>query len=148
MGSKQKCGNYFQRYLLATITSPLTLGLDEVDRVFQYPEIAQEFFGLLRAWHEKGKNEQAWQKLRLVISHSKEVYIPLNINQSPFNVGLPIELPELNHQQINELVQKHQPPSPGIAIGSIASPLVQMAKPWLLQAPTRRSDYGLGILIN
>ncbi len=108
MGSKQKCGNYFQRYLLATITSPLTLGLDEVDQVFQHPEVAQEFFGLLRAWHEKGKNEPAWQKLRLVISHSKEVYIPLNINQSPFNVGLPIELPEFNQQQINELVQKHQ----------------------------------------
>lgn len=108
MGSKQKCGNYFQRYLLATITSPLTLGLDEVDRVFQHPEVAQEFFGLLRAWHEKGKNEPAWQKLRLIISHSKEVYIPLNINQSPFNVGLPIELPEFNQQQINELVQKHQ----------------------------------------
>ncbi|MEG4207731.1 AAA-like domain-containing protein, partial [Microcoleus sp. Pol7_A1] len=108
MGSKQKCGNYFQRYLLATITTPLTLGLDEVDRVFQYPQVAQEFFGLLRAWHEKGKNEPAWKKLRLVISHSKEVYIPLNINQSPFNVGLSIELPEFNHQQIVELVQKHQ----------------------------------------
>ncbi|MCL1474586.1 AAA-like domain-containing protein [Argonema antarcticum] len=108
MGSKQKCGNYFQRYLLTTITTPLTLGLDEVDRVFQYPQVAQEFFGLLRAWHEKGKNEPAWKKLRLVISHSKEVYIPLNINQSPFNVGLPIELPEFNHQQIVELVQKHQ----------------------------------------
>jgi len=108
MGSKQKCSNYFQRYLLTTITSPLTLGLDEVDQVFQHPEVAQEFFGLLRAWHEKGKNEPAWQKLRLVISHSKEVYIPLNINQSPFNVGLPIELPEFNHQQINELVQRHQ----------------------------------------
>ena len=108
MGSKQKCGNYFQRYLLATITSPLTLGLDEVDQVFQHPGVAQEFFGLLRAWHEKGKNELAWKKLRLVISHSKEVYIPLNINQSPFNVGLPIELPEFSHKQINDLLQKHQ----------------------------------------
>jgi hypothetical protein len=108
MGSKQKCGNYFQRYLLATITSPLTLGLDEVDQVFQHPGVAQEFFGLLRAWHEKGKNEPAWKKLRLVISHSKEVYIPLNINQSPFNVGLPIELPEFSHKQINDLLQKHQ----------------------------------------
>jgi hypothetical protein len=108
MGSKQKCGNYFQRYLLAKITKPLTLGLDEVDRVFPYPQVAQEFFGLLRAWHEKGKNEAAWKKLRLGICHCKEVYIPLNINQSPFNVGLPIELPEFNHQQIVELVQKHQ----------------------------------------
>jgi hypothetical protein len=108
MGSKQNAATIFQRYLLATITSPLTLGLDEVDQVFQHPGVAQEFFGLLRAWHEKGKNEPAWKKLRLVISHSKEVYIPLNINQSPFNVGLPIELPEFSHLQINDLLQKHQ----------------------------------------
>jgi hypothetical protein len=107
LGSKNKCTNYFQRYLLTTITEPLTLGLDEVDQVFQHPNIAQEFFGLLRAWHEKGKNEPIWQKLRLVIVHSKEVYIPLNINQSPFNVGLPIELPELTAAQVAELVDRH-----------------------------------------
>ena len=107
LGSKNKCTNYFQRYLLTTIPEPITLGLDEVDQVFQYPNIAQEFFGLLRAWHEKGKNEPVWQKLRLIIVHSKEVYIPLNINQSPFNVGLPIELPELTAAQVTDLVQRH-----------------------------------------
>jgi AAA-like domain len=107
LGSKNKCTNYFQRYLLTSITEPITLGLDEVDQVFQHPNIAQEFFGLLRAWHEKGKNEPVWQKLRLVIVHSKEVYIPLNINQSPFNVGLPIELPELTLDQVTDLVQRH-----------------------------------------
>jgi hypothetical protein len=107
LGSKNKCTNYFQRYLLTTIPESITLGLDEVDQVFQHPNIAQEFFGLLRAWHEKGKNEPVWQKLRLVIVHSKEVYIPLNINQSPFNVGLPIELPELTAPQVADLVQRH-----------------------------------------
>jgi AAA-like domain/CHAT domain len=107
LGSKNKCTNYFQRYLLTTIKEPLVLGLDEVDQVFQHPVVAQEFFGLLRAWHEKGKNEPIWQKLRLVIVHSKEVYIPMNINQSPFNVGLPIELPELTQPQVVELVARH-----------------------------------------
>ncbi len=107
LGSKNKCTNYFQRYLLTSIPESITLGLDEVDQVFQHPTIAQEFFGLLRAWHEKGKNEPVWQKLRLVIVHSKEVYIPLNINQSPFNVGLPIELPELTSDQVTDLVARH-----------------------------------------
>ena len=107
LGSKNKCTNYFQRYLLTSIPESITLGLDEVDQVFQHPNIAQEFFGLLRAWHEKGKNEPVWQKLRLIIVHSKEVYIPLNINQSPFNVGLPIELPELTAPQVTDLVQRH-----------------------------------------
>lgn len=108
LGSKNKCTNYFQRYLLTVLPAPLTLGLDEVDQVFQHPSIAQEFFGLLRAWHERGKNEDLWKKLRLVIVHSKEVYIPLNINQSPFNVGLPIELPELTTEQVLELVKRHR----------------------------------------
>jgi serine/threonine-protein kinase len=108
LGSKNKCTNYFQRYLLSEITQPIVLGLDEVDQIFQHPEIATDFFGLLRAWHEKGKNEAVWKKLKLVIVHSKEVYIPLNINQSPFNVGLPIELPELNEEQVQDLVQRHR----------------------------------------
>lgn len=108
LGSKNKCTKYFQRYLLTATEYPLVLGLDEVDLIFQYPKIASDFFGLLRAWHEKAKNEDVWKKLRLVIVHSKEVYIPLNINQSPFNVGLPIELPELNLSQIADLVQRHQ----------------------------------------
>lgn len=107
LGSKNKCTNYFQRYLLSEIGNPLALGLDEVDQVFQHPEIATDFFGLLRAWHEKAKNEVSWKKLRLVIVHSKEVYVPLNINQSPFNVGLPIELPELNLNQVQDLVKRH-----------------------------------------
>ncbi|MGB3511604.1 MAG: AAA-like domain-containing protein [Microcoleaceae cyanobacterium] len=107
LGSKNKCTNYFQRYLLAEISKPLVLGLDEVDQVFQHPEIATAFFALLRTWHERGKNEALWQKLRLVIVHSKEVYIPLNINQSPFNVGLPIELRELNQEEVNYLVKLH-----------------------------------------
>jgi hypothetical protein len=107
LGSKNKCNNYFRRYLLLVINQPLTLGLDEVDQVFQHLEIAQEFLALLRVWHENGKNQPDWKKLRLVIAHSKEVYIPLNINQSPFNVGLPIELPELTFEQISELVKRH-----------------------------------------
>ncbi|WP_354636412.1 AAA-like domain-containing protein [Planktothricoides raciborskii] len=108
LGSKNKCTKYFQKYLLTEIAEPLVLGLDEVDQIFQHPEIATDFFGLLRAWHERGKNEALWKNLRLAIAHSKEVYIPLNINQSPFNVGLPIELPELTPAQVADLVQRHQ----------------------------------------
>lgn len=107
LGSKNKCTNYFQRYLLPALNEALTLGLDEVDQVFQHLEVAQDFFGLLRFWHEKSKNDATWQRFRLVIAHSREVYIPLNINQSPFNVGLPIELPELDQAQVSDLVARH-----------------------------------------
>lgn len=106
-GSKVNCKSYFERHLLANLTTPLALGLDEVDRVLQYPELAADFFGLLRAWHEEAKNRDIWRKLRLVVVHSTEVYIPMDINQSPFNVGLPIELPEFGLQQVEELAQRH-----------------------------------------
>ncbi|MBH8572057.1 AAA-like domain-containing protein [Nostocaceae cyanobacterium CENA369] len=107
LGSRNKCTNYFQRYLLPTINTPIALGLYEIDEVFQHPIITTDFFGLLRAWHEMSKTNPVWSKLRLIIVHSKEVYIPLNINQSPFNVGLPIELPCFNQMQVQDLVERH-----------------------------------------
>jgi serine/threonine-protein kinase len=106
-GSKVACKSYFERYLLANLTHPLVLGLDEVDVVFQYPELAADFLGLLRACHEDAKNREIWRKLRLVLVHSTEIFVPLSIHQSPFNVGLPIELPEFQPAQVLELAQRH-----------------------------------------
>jgi DNA-binding Xre family transcriptional regulator len=107
IGSNQCCKAYFERYLLSETSASLTLGLDEVDRVFESPEIADDFFGLLRALHEESKRRNLWKKFRLVVVHSTEVYIPLDVNKSPFNVGLPIDLPEFNLQQVQELAQRH-----------------------------------------
>ncbi|NES23916.1 MAG: TIR domain-containing protein, partial [Symploca sp. SIO3E6] len=110
-GSKDNCTAYFEDYLLPAADEPLVLGLDEVDRVFQYPQISDDFFGLLRAWYEEAGygdlNSDLWNKLRLVVVHSTEVYIPLNVNQSPFNVGLPIELSEFSTEQVWNLAQQH-----------------------------------------
>ena len=110
-GSKDNCTAYFEDCLLCDTEAPLVLGLDEVDRVFQHPKIADDFFGLLRAWYEEAGygdgNSQLWQRLRLVVVHSTEVYVPLNVNQSPFNVGLPIELPEFNIEQVRDITQRH-----------------------------------------
>jgi len=107
LGSNFSCTTYFEQYLLPQTDRPVTLVLDEVDRVFQYREIADDFLGMLRAWHEEGKNSDIWRRLRLVVVHSTEVYIPLNINQSPFNVGLPIELPEFTIEQVRDLAGRY-----------------------------------------
>lgn len=106
-GSKDNCTAYLEEYLLPEISQPLVLGLDEVDMVFEHPNIAADFMGLLRAWHESAKTNALWKKLRLVVVHSTEVYIPMNINQSPFNVGLPIELSEFSPEQVLDLAQRH-----------------------------------------
>jgi serine/threonine-protein kinase len=107
LGSKVNCKAYFEQYLLAEIERPVVLGLDEVDLVFSYPEIAEDFLSLLRAWHEEAKRRDVWKKLRLVVVHSTEVYLPMDINQSPFNVGLPIDLPEFDREQVGVLAGKY-----------------------------------------
>jgi AAA-like domain len=107
MGSKMSCTLYFQRYLLKAIDGVLVLAFDEVNRLFEYPDLAMDFLPLLRSWYEDASEFEVWQKLRLVVVHTTEAYIPLNINQSPFNVGLPIRLPEFTLAQVRELAVRH-----------------------------------------
>jgi len=107
LGSNDNCTAYFKKHILAKINQHVVLALDEVDRLFNYSEVVEDFFGMLRSWHEKGKISDVWKKLRLVLAHSTEVYIPLDVHQSPFNAGLPVELEEFNQQQTRELVKKH-----------------------------------------
>lgn len=108
IGSKVSCTLYFQEYLLTEIASPVVLALDEVNRIFEYPEISSDFLPLLRSWYEDAAEVEQWQKLRLVIVHATEAYIPLAINQSPFNVGLPIKLPEFSLEQVLDLAKRHR----------------------------------------
>ncbi|MEG4634473.1 AAA-like domain-containing protein [Microcoleus sp. AR_TQ3_B6] len=99
---------YFQGYILKEIFNPMVLALDGIDQLFQYPELAGDFFVLLRSWYQETKDTSVWQKLRVVMAHSVELYIPLPTNRSPFNVGLAIELPTFNQEQVQDLAQRHQ----------------------------------------
>lgn len=110
-GSKDKCVAYFEECLLEELDVPLVLGLDEVDMVFPHREVADGFFALIRSWYESARygdfSSELWEKLRLVVVHSTEVYVPLNINQSPFNVGKNVELPEFTFEQVLDLAQRY-----------------------------------------
>jgi diguanylate cyclase (GGDEF)-like protein len=107
MGSKVSCKIYFQAYILKQIENPLVLALNEVNRVFEHPHIAQEFFPMLRFWHEQARTAENWQKLRLIVVHTTEVYITLKLNQSPFNVGLSIRLPQFTTEQVQNLAERY-----------------------------------------
>ncbi|MFS8116873.1 MAG: AAA-like domain-containing protein [Microcoleus sp.] len=107
MGSKVSCTIYLQQYILTQINSPLVLALNEVNRIFEYPKIAREFLPLLRSWHEEAKRTETLGKLRLIVLHSTEIYIPLKLTESPFNVGLPLQLPYFTEEQIVALAQRY-----------------------------------------
>ncbi|MBD2451300.1 AAA-like domain-containing protein, partial [Nostoc sp. FACHB-152] len=96
-----------QNYIIKQCQTPLVLVLSDIDRFFKYPHIAHDFFVLLRSWCEEARQNHNWQKLRLVLVYSTEQYISLDINQSPFNIGLPIRLHEFTQQQIEELARRY-----------------------------------------
>jgi AAA-like domain len=108
LGSKVSCTNYLQEYILEQIDRPLVLALDEVNRIFEYRQTAKDFLPLLRFWHEEANNLAVWQKLRPIVVYSTEVYVALDINRSPFNVGLAIKLPKFQIDRVQDLAQRHQ----------------------------------------
>ena len=103
LGSNDNCTIYFEEYILESIASGVAIALDNVDRLFSYKGVIEDFLGMLRSWHEKGKTHQCWAQLRLILAHSTEVYIPLDINQSPFNAGVPILLEEFDSDRVAAL---------------------------------------------
>jgi hypothetical protein len=105
LGSKISCTLYFQDYLLEKNSTPFVLALDEVHQVFEHPQVAKDFLPLLRSWHEEAKTLPIWQKLRLIVVHSTEIYVPLQLNQSPFNVGLPVQLNNFSKEEVQQLAQ-------------------------------------------
>ncbi len=106
-GANDNSTDYFEKYLLKSTEPPLVIAIDNFDRVFNYPDIETDFCGLLRGWHERSRSNALWGNLRLVIVYSQEPYLQKDINQSPFNVGLPIELGELTVAQVQNLVTLH-----------------------------------------
>ncbi|NEQ97076.1 MAG: serine/threonine protein kinase, partial [Cyanothece sp. SIO2G6] len=107
IGGKISCTLYFQDYLLEEVKEPFVLALDEVNQLFEHPQVAKDVLPLLRSWYEEAKRFPIWRKLRLVVVHSTEIYVPLNLKQSPFNVGLPIQLDYFNQAQIQQLAQSY-----------------------------------------
>ncbi len=132
MGSKVSCSTYVEDYLLASCDDPLVICLDDIDLLFPYPDIYEDFFGLLRSWYEmaRTRSRPRWKQLRLAIVHSTDVYIPLNINQSPFNVGVPIELTEFTPEQTERFAALH-----GLTSSLDLLPLIAMVggHPYLLE---------------
>jgi WD40 repeat protein len=118
LGAKISCTAYLEDYVLPQIQTPIVLGLDDV-------------FSLLRSWHEKAKSRPIWRQLRLLLAHTTDVYIHLDINQSPFNVGVPIELSEFTTEQVQHFAQQC-----GVEQRfSSVEPLIQMVggHPYLLE---------------
>lgn len=88
----------------------LQLLFDDADVLFEHGESSEEFFKLLRAWHEKRKSDLKgrWKRLDLVIAHSTDPSLWItDINNSPFNVGNGFRLEDFAQPQVQKLYAQY-----------------------------------------
>lgn len=111
LGNSQRCTRYFERYILKEVNKSLVLAMDEVESVFD-TDFRTDFFSMLRSWHNNRASKPAtWQKLDLALVTSTEPYQFIdNLNLSPFNVGVHVDLTDFTPNQITKLNQLHGSP--------------------------------------
>jgi hypothetical protein len=112
-GSSDKLTNLMEDYVLPQINTKVVLAIDEADRLLSTP-FRDGFFGLLRSWHNQRALQPIWQKLDLLLVIATEPNVLIkDLNQSPFNVGLRIDLEDFTEQQVAELNQRYRAPLHG-----------------------------------
>lgn len=102
----------FMTELLNDSDLPLVWFIDEADRLFASP-FASDFFGLIRSWHNARATDWRgpWSRLTIVIGYATEAHLFIkDLNQSPFNVGYPIELPSFSKENVVDLNARYGNP--------------------------------------
>jgi transcriptional regulator with XRE-family HTH domain len=107
VGSQLSATLFARNHVLAVVNRPVVLAINDITPVFKHYVTAQVFLPLLRSWHEEAGHDEFWQHLRLVVTYSTESYLLLDINFSPFNVGLPLALPEFTAEQVKTLAKRY-----------------------------------------
>jgi hypothetical protein len=105
-GSKLSCTALVQEWLMHQVNVPLVVALDTVHHLLDYPHIASHFFSMLRSWYEKARVRDEWQNLRLMMAYVNDLGLPLQSHQSPFNVGLLLEIPPFTREQVVNLANR------------------------------------------
>jgi len=103
----QKCRRFMEKRILkACDPDGLLLALDEADMLLDAPT-ANDFFGMLRNWHNERAFKPVWRNFSLAMVVSSEPGMLIqNLSQSPFNVGTtvrPEDFTPAEAQQANAL---------------------------------------------
>jgi len=106
----QNLTRYLQMEIIGLRAEPLVLFM-EVDRLFGFPAYSDDFFALVRSWHEKRAFDGRLAWLNLVLAYSTETSMFIKTqHQSPFNVGDVFELADFSRAQFADLNGKHASP--------------------------------------
>ena len=101
---------FMERQVLGNFDQPIVLAIDEADLLLQ-TDFYTDFFAMLRFWHNLRSHplrNKLWKKFNLILVISTQPYLLIRrIEQSPFNVGLILELPDFSEQQVRELNRRY-----------------------------------------
>lgn len=101
---------FLQREVLQRFDQQILLAIDEADLLLD-SEYKKHFFALMRAWDSRRAFDASWRKLNLVMVISTHPYLLIDdVNLSPFNVGLTIQLKDFTPEQVADLNQRHGSP--------------------------------------
>jgi hypothetical protein len=104
--AKSKCKKFFQAHLLNQ-DSLLVLGIDNMEAtLFDNKDVFTDFMMMLENWHNTAIVNSDWRNLCQILTCNED-YQSLNNRSSPFNTGVLVKIPELNPNQIQELVKKY-----------------------------------------
>jgi hypothetical protein len=110
IGPQDKLVKVMEEYILPTSDRQIILAMDEADRLLN-AHFQNDFFALMRSWHNNRAIDPLWNQLNLVMVIATEPYLLIsNPNQSPFNVGVKLNLEDFNRAQVEDLNQRHGNP--------------------------------------
>ena len=106
-GSKASMTRFVEQAVLKPAASPVVLCLDEVDSAFG-TAYCNDFFAMLRVWHNERATSKIWSRLHLIITHSTDPALWIgDLNQSPFNVGERHSLTDFTRDQVRDLANRY-----------------------------------------
>jgi len=110
IGPQDKLMRVMEDYILPENDRQIILAMDEADRLLN-AKFYSDFFALMRSWHNNRAIDPQWSKLNIIMVIATEPYLLISDSkQSPFNVGVRLNLEDFNRQQVDELNRRHGNP--------------------------------------
>jgi hypothetical protein len=109
-GTQRKLTYFLEDYILPEFEEPIILAIDEADSLLR-TSFYRDFFALVRSWHNRRASHEQWENFNIIMAISTEPFLLIDDEkQSPFNVGLKLELEDFNEAQVRELDWRHGAP--------------------------------------
>ncbi|MBN1580983.1 MAG: AAA-like domain-containing protein [Anaerolineae bacterium] len=110
LGAPDKTTYLMEGYVLPEADHKIVLAIDEADLLLRTP-FHDNFFGLIRFWHNSRAMDDIWENLDIVMVISTEPHLLIgDVTQSPFNVGLKLRLQDFDQNQVRELNARYRQP--------------------------------------